>query len=81
MVPQASSANAAVQVLLPPHTDVRPALRSNVGGDYIEVPSGSGRFYVVYQVEDVMKGFPTEYRWAGCRQLWDDQGVPVPPIP
>lgn len=53
-----------VEILLPPLTDVRYFGNSAPGSDVVEVPSGSGRFYVVAGVEDVGKGFPNEYRLA-----------------
>jgi len=47
---------------LPKLTDIR----STNGGmaDVCEVPSGSGRFYNVTFVDDVSKGFATEFRLA-----------------
>lgn len=33
-------------------------------GDSVEVPAGSGRFYACLTVDDVAKGYPTEYRVA-----------------
>lgn len=33
-------------------------------GDSVEVPAGSGRFYCTFWVDDVAKGYPTEYRVA-----------------
>lgn len=52
--------------LLPKLTDVRPDV-TNVfptRADCIEVPRGSGRYYVVLTVDDVAKGFANEYRLA-----------------
>lgn len=57
--------NLGMWILLPALTDVRgnwgwlPAMT-----DVIELPAGSGRYYVVVDVDDVSKGFPTEYRVA-----------------
>lgn len=39
------------------------------GEDIVEVPGGSGRFYVVLTVVDVGKGFGNEYRLAVIAQL------------
>jgi hypothetical protein len=44
-------------------TDVRMAGMTG-GGDAIECPAGSARYYHVWTVEDVAKGFPNEYRLA-----------------
>lgn len=58
----------ARNLLLPVHTDIRPAWYGgvvNVGqGDFVEVPAGSGRFYGTMDVDDVAKGFTNEYRVA-----------------
>ena len=51
------------KVLFPKGED----LRSNEWGhtpDYVEIPAGSLRFYVLASVDDVAKGFSNEYRYA-----------------
>jgi hypothetical protein len=51
----------------PPLTDIF-AMQWNTNNaipmDFVEVPAGSGRFYVVRSVEDEHKGMPNEYRIA-----------------
>ena len=56
-------------IRLPKGTDVRPPHTLGVGGDVVECPAGSGRFYGVRLVDDAHKGFPNEYRVAYCFQL------------
>jgi len=59
------------------------------GEDCVEVPAGSGRFYMVLTVEDVAKGFPNEYRHALICQLNSETilisgnpwGAPSWPVP
>jgi len=51
------------QLLLPALTDIR-GPRNASGVDFVEVPSGSGRRYVVYLVEDLGKGYANEHRLA-----------------
>jgi len=54
-------------ILLPKGTDVQDRTNTTPQTvDLIECPSGSQRFYVVVEVDDVSKGFPTEYRTAEC---------------
>ncbi len=64
------------ELLFPALTDVRD-YGSSSGGDGIEVPAGSGRYYSVGYVDDVAKGFPNEYRMAfvAKRILWP---TPIP---
>lgn len=50
-------------LLLPALTDVRSAALTG-HNDLIEVPSGSGRWYVVQAVDDIGKGFANEHRAA-----------------
>jgi hypothetical protein len=59
-------------ILLPAATDVHFA-RGGPGLDYIECPAGSGRVYLVADVDDVGKGFLNEYRQVDCSK--------VPPFP
>jgi hypothetical protein len=57
------------ELLVPALTDVQPSDHNAVGpSDAVEVPSGSGRFYIVLTVEDVAKGFSNEYRLLGLIQ-------------
>ncbi len=51
------------EILFPAHTDVRDQYCPS-NADQIECPAGSGRYYVVANVEDVAKGFANEYRQA-----------------
>lgn len=47
----------------PPLTDLRSSVNA-MNPDYVEVPEGSGRWYICGFVDDVWKGFPTEHRVA-----------------
>lgn len=68
-------------VLLPPLTDVRAAQNySPTGGDTVEVPAGSGRYYFCGGVDDVSKGFSSEYRVAAV-QATTEWGLWPTPIP
>lgn len=62
-------------LLLPAHTDIR----DGYGGsnDVVEVPEGSGRWYTVFIVDDIGKGFDNEHRAAVIMKLlpWP---VPIP---
>jgi hypothetical protein len=52
-----------MMLLLPALTDIQD--RANGGdADVVECPAGTGRYYIVMQVDDAGKGFPNEYRWA-----------------
>lgn len=55
-------------LLLPPGTDVRSGLLV-ANPDILEIPSGTGRWYVVYVVEDIGKGFSNEHRAALVGQI------------
>lgn len=50
-------------LLLPVLTDIR-ASQGSSPQDWVEVPAGSGRTYLVEGVDDVGKGFPNEHRFA-----------------
>jgi hypothetical protein len=53
------------QLLLPAGTDIRDLSCSPAtSGDIVEVPAGTGRYYVVVSVDDLGKGFPNEHRFA-----------------
>ena len=64
-------------LLLPALTDIRgpqdniSAAQPETGivGDYVECPSGTGRWYGVAAVDDVGKGFANEYRYAALLAL------------
>lgn len=56
----------AAYLMLPAHTDVRDQ-RNGAQPDALEVPGGSGRFYLANHVEDVAKGFTNEYRMVVLR--------------
>jgi hypothetical protein len=69
---QYSTSNAAYNIfpfvylmslLTPPLTDLR-GWESTQGNDFVEVPQGSGRFYIVNTVDDIGKGYPNEHRTA-----------------
>jgi len=61
------------QLLLPAGTDIRD---SSCGGsmDIVEVPAGSGRWYLVTMVDDIGKGFPNEHRYAHLFKTWGFTG-------
>ena len=63
-----------MHVMLPRGTDIRD-LKAAGGGDLVEVPSGSGRFYNIAFVDDIGLGFPNEHRFAMA------VGIPTWPIP
>jgi hypothetical protein len=70
-------------IRFPRITDIRGYTKASSGGagtrglpDVIEVPAGSGRYYVASMVDDVAKGFVNEYRQAWCFQVW--MAVPTP---
>lgn len=70
------SPSVNITLLVPALTDIR-GWNDPAAPDDVEVPQGSGRFYVVNQVDDFGKGFPNEHRWAILEQL-----LPWPqPIP
>jgi hypothetical protein len=57
-----------IRLFVPKLTDVRDAV-SPPGADTLEVPAGTGRYYIVRQVDDVGKGFPNEFRFAAIAKL------------
>jgi len=65
---------ATMFLKLPAGTDVRDN-GAGAGGDTVEVPAGSQRFYTVGFVDDVSKGFSNEYRFA---VLLKQSGWPQP---
>lgn len=46
-------------------------------GDIVEVPAGTGRYYRVFAVDDVARGFGNEYRFCVLRQN-ATAGRPIP---
>lgn len=74
-------------LLLPALTDIRD---SSCGGemDIVEVPAGTGRWYLVTGVDDIGKGFANEHRVATLLKTWgfagNGSGLTLPwptPIP
>jgi len=63
------TAPAAPSLLLPAGTDIRDVDCDVVDSDFVEVPAGSGRWYIVLLVDDVAKGFDNEYRIAGIAKI------------
>ena len=74
-------------LLLPALTDIRDQFCDpGVSGDIVEVPAGSGRWYMCQGVDDVGKGFTNEYRIATLLKIghynpWIDLGIPWWPAP
>jgi hypothetical protein len=66
-----------MSLLLPPGTDVR-GPQCGTGGDVIEVPSGTGRFYTVVGLDDSGKGFTNEHRVALLAWTADYGAWPAP---
>lgn len=60
-------------LLLPSGTDVRDA---SCGGemDILEVPAGSGRWYLASAVDDIGKGFANEHRAVSLLKTWGFAG-------
>jgi hypothetical protein len=76
-----SFSGQGMTLLLPPLTDIRDDLCAS-GADGVEVPAGSGRFYVVESVDDAGKGFPNEHRVALLTKTPGPAAAPWPtPIP
>lgn len=72
-------------LLLPAGTDIRDA-STGQEADIVEVPSLSGRWYQVSNVDDVGKGFPNEYRMATIGKIYHyggyiALGIPNWPVP
>jgi len=62
-------------LLLPAGTDIRDISQNIASPDIVEVPTSSGRWYVVDTVDDVGKGFSNEYRFAALSKLSSNYGV------
>jgi hypothetical protein len=63
-------------LLVPALTDIRGSF-SATGPDQVEVPIGTGRYYLVQDVDDVAKGFANEHRIAWLI-ISGTQPVPLP---
>ena len=63
-------------LLLPALTDIRDGSCGS-NSDLVEVPDGSGRFYVVLAVDDIGKGFANEHRFAALTKLYGSAGSNV----
>jgi hypothetical protein len=63
-----------IYVLFPQGSDVRD-ISCGSGSDLLEVPAGSGRWYLVVYVDDVAKGFTNEYRSASVIKIFGDDGA------
>jgi hypothetical protein len=61
--------NGPAFLLVPALTDIRDLNQNVPFNDIVEVPSGSGRWYGVAEVEDVGKGFPNEFRRAAICKI------------
>ena len=72
---------AQIMLRLPAGTDIRAKwpFRSYETElhDVVEVPAGTGRYYVVFSVDDVHKGFTNEYRFANIGQLFYEGPWPM----
>ena len=77
-ISELSNPPAAMSLLLPAGTDIRDFWCAGVGGDYVEVPAGSGRFYIVGGVDDVAKGFANEHRVATLNKTRSAGNWPAP---
>lgn len=69
MVPSAVLVGTGIymQVRVAVGTDVRDSFNAT-GEDSIEVPAGSGRFYLCRFVDDIGKGFANEHRLVLCQK-------------
>lgn len=77
----------AMNLLLQKGTDVQ-GPQCNVGGivdsltgmhgDYVEVPAGTGRYYIVGFVDDIGRGFANEHRTALIFALPFSWPTPIP---
>lgn len=68
-------------LLLPKGTDVRGPLQATPVPDFVEVPAGTGRFYIVENVDDIGRGFSNEHRVAFIRAVTIGLIVWPTPIP
>jgi len=61
-------------LLLPALTDIRDG-SCNGQQDVVEVPAGSGRWYMAIGVDDAGKGFPNEHRWAHLSKIYEEMNT------
>lgn len=63
-------------LLCPKGTDIRDVFSAPFA-DYLEIPTGTGRWYIVDLVDDMGKGFDNEHRAVWCHKalIWP---APVP---
>jgi len=66
-----------MNLLVPKLVDVR-GPQDTVSADLVEVPAGSGRWYVVVAVDDIGKGFSNEHRTASIFALAARWVAPYP---
>lgn len=68
----------AMSLLLPALTDVRSFQTVSGFADAVEVPAGSHRWYWVFSVDDIGKGYPNEHRSAGLLFIQASWPEPIP---
>lgn len=68
----------ALALLVPAGTDIRDPVATPINStDELEVPAGSGCFYLPVRVYDIAKGFANEHRYAIIAKL-TTRAWPVP---
>jgi hypothetical protein len=65
-----------MSLLLDTDTDVRSSQSVDGVPDVVEVPAGSGRWYGVFVVDDIGKGYANEHRHAGIIAIEGTWAVP-----
>ncbi len=70
-----------MDLLVPALTDIRDFGTSSGTADALEIPAGSGRFYLAFHVDDIGKGFPNEHRCAIVAKRVGPLGFWPTPIP
>ena len=71
--PADSTTGLSPQLLLPAGTDVRDVSCSGAGlADIVDCPSGSGRWYIVTNVDDIGKGYSNEHRVASLLKIYEE---------
>ena len=76
--PPFGAGTSASYLLVPALTDVRNGINGHAQPDALEIPAGSGRYYLAGAIEDVGKGFPNEHRVIFAVQTIDFGPWPVP---
>lgn len=66
---QGFQGQGAMFALVPAGTDIRDAFCAQAAGDFVQVPAGSNRWYMVVWVDDVAKGFSNEYRLVALEKI------------